>query len=38
MVQGVAMTAAFVIILVNLLTDILYLFIDPRVRFGRSAA
>jgi peptide/nickel transport system permease protein len=38
MVQGVAMTVAVVIILVNLLTDILYLFIDPRVRFGRAAS
>jgi peptide/nickel transport system permease protein len=38
MVQGVAMVVAFVIILVNLLTDVLYLFIDPRIRFGSVAA
>ena len=38
MVQGVAMVVAIVIILVNLLTDILYLFIDPRVRFSRASA
>jgi peptide/nickel transport system permease protein len=38
MVQGVTMVVAFVIIIVNLLTDILYLFIDPRIRFTRVAA
>jgi peptide/nickel transport system permease protein len=38
MVQGVTMVVALVIILVNLLTDVLYLFIDPRIRFGRVAA
>jgi peptide/nickel transport system permease protein len=38
MVQGVTMAIAFVIIIVNLLTDILYLFIDPRIRFSRVAA
>lgn len=38
MVQGLAMLVAIVIVLVNLLTDILYLFIDPRIRFGRAAA
>ncbi len=38
MVQGVTMAIAFVIIMVNLLTDILYLFIDPRIRFSRVAA
>ena len=38
MVQGVAMVIAVVIILVNLLTDILYVLIDPRVRFERVAA
>jgi peptide/nickel transport system permease protein len=34
MVQGVTMVAASTIILVNLLTDVLYLFIDPRIRLG----
>lgn len=38
MVQGVTMVVAFVIIVVNLVTDLLYLFIDPRIRFGRVAA
>ncbi|MDX6629734.1 MAG: peptide/nickel transport system permease protein [Gaiellales bacterium] len=38
MVQGVALLVAAVIILINLLTDILYLFVDPRVRFGRGAS
>lgn len=38
MVQGVTMVIALVIMLVNLLTDILYLFIDPRIRFSRIAA
>lgn len=38
MVQGLTMVVAFVIIFVNLLTDILYLFIDPRIRFSRVAA
>lgn len=36
MVQGVAIVVATVVILVNLVTDILYLFIDPRVRFGKE--
>jgi peptide/nickel transport system permease protein len=38
MLQGITMIVAFVIIFVNLLTDLLYLFIDPRIRFGRVAA
>jgi peptide/nickel transport system permease protein len=33
-VQGLAMLVATTIILVNLLTDVLYLFIDPRIRRG----
>ena len=37
MVQGLAMLIAIVIVLVNLLTDVLYLFVDPRIRFGRAA-
>jgi peptide/nickel transport system permease protein len=37
MVQGLAMLIAIVIVLVNLLTDVLYLFIDPRIRFDRAA-
>ncbi|MGI9015793.1 MAG: ABC transporter permease [Euzebya sp.] len=34
-VQGLAMLTATVVIAVNLLTDVLYLFIDPRIRFSR---
>ncbi len=37
MVQGLAMLIAIVIVLVNLLTDVLYLFVDPRIRFERAA-
>src|SRR5262249_39147218 len=36
-VQGVAITIAMAIILINLLTDLLYLIVDPRIRFGRAA-
>lgn len=36
-VQGVAMVVATTIVLVNLLTDIVYVLIDPRIRFGGSA-
>jgi peptide/nickel transport system permease protein len=38
MVQGVALVVAFVIVVVNLLTDILYMLIDPRVRFEEGAS
>ncbi len=37
MVQGLAMLLAAVAILTNLLTDVLYLFADPRIRYGRVA-
>ncbi|MDQ3577216.1 MAG: ABC transporter permease [Actinomycetota bacterium] len=37
-VQGLAMLAATLVLLVNLLTDVLYLFIDPRIRFSRADA
>jgi peptide/nickel transport system permease protein len=37
MVQGLALTIAAFVILANLLTDLLYLFIDPRIRFGGAA-
>jgi peptide/nickel transport system permease protein len=36
MVQGVALLTATIVILVNLAVDVLYLFVDPRVRFGRG--
>ena len=34
MVQGITVVVAMLIILVNLLTDILYVIVDPRIRFG----
>ncbi|MGI8702601.1 MAG: ABC transporter permease [Nocardioidaceae bacterium] len=36
-VQALAMITAALVITVNLLTDILYVFIDPRIRFGKVA-
>jgi peptide/nickel transport system permease protein len=38
MVQGLVVTIAVVIVLVNLLTDLAYLVLDPRIRFGVGAA
>lgn len=38
MVQGLAMVLATVVILINLLTDILYLFIDPRITYSEGTA
>lgn len=38
MLQGVAMVFATVIVVVNLLVDIFYAVVDPRIRFGRVAA
>jgi peptide/nickel transport system permease protein len=37
LVQGIAMMLATIIVIVNLLTDIAYLVVDPRVRFGSAA-
>lgn len=37
-VQGVAVLLAVIIIVVNLLTDIVYVLIDPRIRFSRGRA
>jgi peptide/nickel transport system permease protein len=37
-VQALAILTAAMVITVNLLTDILYLFIDPRIRFGKAAS
>lgn len=37
MVQGLSLLLAAVIILTNLLTDILYLFVDPRIRYAEAA-
>jgi len=36
MVQGLTMVVAATIILVNLATDVVYLFVDPRIRFGSA--
>ncbi|MEU9886080.1 ABC transporter permease [Sphaerisporangium sp. NPDC051011] len=38
MIQGVALVVAAVIIVMNLLADITYLVIDPRIRLGRHEA
>jgi len=37
-VQALALLTAAMVVTVNLLTDILYVFIDPRIRFGRAAS
>jgi peptide/nickel transport system permease protein len=36
-VQAIAIIAAATIVFVNLLTDIVYLLIDPRIRYGRTS-
>ncbi len=38
MLQGVVLVIAVVVIVINLLTDLLYLAIDPRIRFGQGTA
>ena len=38
MVQGLTVVIALVIVAVNLLTDLVYLIVDPRIRFGAGAA
>jgi len=38
MVQALTIVIALVIVLVNLLTDLAYLVVDPRIRFGAAAA
>lgn len=37
MIQGVAMLVAVVIMLANLLADLAYVAVDPRMRLGRKA-
>lgn len=37
MVQGITVVVAILIIVVNLLTDVLYAIVDPRIRFGAVA-
>jgi peptide/nickel transport system permease protein len=34
LIQGAVMTIAGIYVLVNLLVDILYVFLDPRIRYG----
>ena len=36
-VQGLALVIAATVMLANLLTDVAYLFLDPRIRFGKGA-
>ena len=36
LVQGVALLIAALVVLVNLLVDVVYTFVDPRIAFGRS--
>jgi peptide/nickel transport system permease protein len=38
MVQGLAVLAASTVVLVNLLTDLLYLYVDPRIRLQAAPA
>lgn len=38
MLQGVTMVVATMIVLANLLTDLVYMAVDPRIRLGRSSA
>jgi peptide/nickel transport system permease protein len=36
MVQGIALVTAATVIVVNLVVDLLYLIVDPRIRFGKE--
>jgi len=38
MIQGVALVVAAVIMLANLLADLTYLAVDPRIRLGRGSS
>jgi peptide/nickel transport system permease protein len=37
-VQGIVLVLAVVVVLANLVTDLLYAVLDPRIRYGRTAA
>jgi peptide/nickel transport system permease protein len=37
-VQGIVLVLAVVVVLANLITDLLYAVLDPRIRYGRTAA
>jgi peptide/nickel transport system permease protein len=38
MIQGVAMLIAALIMAVNLLADLMYMIVDPRIRIGKQAS
>jgi peptide/nickel transport system permease protein len=38
MVQGLAVLTAIIVVVINLITDLVYVMIDPRIRFGKVAA
>jgi peptide/nickel transport system permease protein len=38
LVQGIALVVAIFIIVANLLVDLLYMAVDPRIRLGRGPA
>jgi peptide/nickel transport system permease protein len=37
-VQGIVLVLAVVVVLANLITDLLYAVLDPRIRYGRTTA
>jgi peptide/nickel transport system permease protein len=37
-VQGIVLVLAVVVVIANLITDLLYAVLDPRIRYGRTAA
>ena len=37
-VQGIVLVLATVVVVANLITDLLYVVLDPRIRYGRTAA
>jgi peptide/nickel transport system permease protein len=38
MVQGIALVVAASFVIVNLLVDVVYMLLDPRIRHGHAAA
>ena len=37
-VEGIVLVFAFVVVIANLATDLLYAGLDPRIRYGRAAS
>jgi len=37
-VEGIVLVLAVVVVLANLLADVVYALLDPRIRYGRPAA